>query len=254
MNRRVVVVSMVLLAMAALVVPAALAQPIGTFRWQFAPYCNVVTLYAVQQPNSVIALSGTDDQCGDPVTAAAAGTAHLNPNGTISVSLTVTRPDGIVFSSTAEVNLVTGLGPWKDDASNSGTFQINPPSPATGARRRITLKGVYSSGFTAAGANAFQATQFSFGRTLPEAPLAPVANIIPFGGPPTTNCPGTFANPQALPGQLCLYERSKANASYQVADAAAVLGVADTLGAHLFVVAEGAGGVAIAGTWAVTIP
>ncbi len=249
-------VSIATFALVVSAVSSAFAQPqtIGTFRWQFLPYCNVVTLLAVQQENNVITLSGTDDQCGGSVVAAASGAAHLNPSGSISVSLVVTRPDGIAISTTAEVSLATGSGPYKDDAGNSGTFQISPPSPAPGDPRRITLKGVYSSGFNAVGAGAFQASQFSFGRTLPSAPTAVQANIIPFGGPPTTNCPGTFANPQALPGQLCLYERSRQNATYQIADSAGTLSLADPFGAHLFVVADGVGGVAIAGAWAVTIP
>lgn len=253
MSRRVASVSVALVAVMASAIPSAFAQPIGTFRWQFAPYCNVVTLDAVQQATT-ITLSGFDDQCGASVAAAASGTAHLNPNGSVSVALTVTRPDGIVLSSSIEVNVVTISGPWKDEAGNSGTFVFSPPSPASGDPRRITLKGVYSAAFSAPGASAIQGAQFSFGKTLPAAPLAPDANIISFGGAPTANCPGSFANPQALPGQLCLYERVRENASYHVADSAGVLGVGDVIGAHVFTVSQAAGGVAISGAWAVTIP
>jgi hypothetical protein len=246
--------SLVVAAIVVSAVPSVFAQPLGTFRWQFAPYCNVVTLYAVQQPNDVITLSGTDDQCGGTSIAAAVGTAHLNPSGTVGISVVVTRPDGIALSSTGEVSLVTGVGPWKDDAGNSGTLEISPPSPATGTPRRITLKGVYSDGFNAAGAGIFQVSQLSFGRTLPAAPSVPAANIIPFDGSPTANCPGSFANPQAVPGQLCLYERSRENATYRVSDSAGALDVGDTIGAHVYVVSQAAGPVAIAGAWAVTIP
>lgn len=44
-----------------LAVPAT-AQPLGTFRWQLQPYCNVLTLNVVQ--GGVYTLDGTDDRCG----------------------------------------------------------------------------------------------------------------------------------------------------------------------------------------------
>lgn len=34
---------------------------------------------------------------------------------------------------------------------------------------------------------------------------APTARVIPIGGPPTTNCPGSAGAPSAGPGQLCVY-------------------------------------------------
>jgi len=43
------------------VLPAA-AQPLGSFRWQLQPYCNVVTVAVVQQGGQY-QLDGTDDQC-----------------------------------------------------------------------------------------------------------------------------------------------------------------------------------------------
>ncbi len=211
------------------------------------------SLYAVKQADT-IALSGTDDQCGAQVTAAAIGGAFLNPNGSIGIALSVMRPDGIVLSSTVDFDVVTLSGVWRDDAGNSGTFQFSPPSPAPGAPRRITLKGLYSVGFFAPLEQTFQSSQFSFGKTLPTAPSAPVANIIPFGGPPTVNCPGSFANPQALPGQLCLYERQRSNVSYRVFDSSTAFDVGDTTGAHIFAVAVESGGVSATGVWAVTIP
>ena len=43
-------------------VPVA-AQPLGTFRWQQQPYCNVFTLI-VEQKGGIYTLDGFDDQCG----------------------------------------------------------------------------------------------------------------------------------------------------------------------------------------------
>ena len=39
------------------------AQPLGTFRWQLQPYCNVVTVTVIQQ-GAVYTMDGYDDQCG----------------------------------------------------------------------------------------------------------------------------------------------------------------------------------------------
>lgn len=250
---RVVCLSLALIALIASSAPVAFAQPLGTFRWQFAPYCNVVTLYVVQQSNT-LALSGTDDQCGGPVAAAAVGTAHQNPNGSISISLVVTRPDGLAISSTIDFNLASLTGAWKDDAGNSGTFVTDPPSPATGARRGLTFTGVYSAGFLANGLNNHDVSQITFPRSLSGIALAPLTNIIPFGAPPTANCPGSFENPQAAPLQLCLYERLNSNGTYRVYNSAGVPDVGDPIGAHILTRPLALGTVGISGAWAVAIP
>ncbi len=38
-----------------------------------------------------------------------------------------------------------------------------------------------------------------------ELPSAPAVNYVNISGPPTANCPGSMAKPQAAPGNLCLY-------------------------------------------------
>lgn len=60
-----------------------MAQPVGTFRWQQQPYCNVLTLNVVQA-GGVYHLDGYDDQCGAQTLASAVGMAFPNPNGTIA--------------------------------------------------------------------------------------------------------------------------------------------------------------------------
>ena len=47
----------------ALLAARADAQPLGTFRWQLQPHCNVLSL-TVTQVEGVYRLEGTDDQCG----------------------------------------------------------------------------------------------------------------------------------------------------------------------------------------------
>ncbi len=53
--------------------PAA-AQPLGTFRWQTQPFCNVLTV-AVTGTAAGFRMEGTDDQCGG-MPASALGMAY----------------------------------------------------------------------------------------------------------------------------------------------------------------------------------
>jgi hypothetical protein len=50
-------------ACAVLSVARAEAQVVGTFSWQTAPYCNVVTMTVVQQ-GGLYQLAGSDNLCG----------------------------------------------------------------------------------------------------------------------------------------------------------------------------------------------
>lgn len=249
--------ALIVIALISSAAPSALAQPIGSFRWQFAPYCNVVTLDVVQALGT-FTLSGIDEGCSGGRDGHVTGTAVTHGQGTeVLISLTMTRSDGIVVTIGIDMAIATLTGEWSDSSGNSGAFVPNPPSPAPGQPRPVTRIGVYSAGFGAADAGVSQLTPISFGMELDEpfvdAIAAPLANIIPFGGAATANCPGTFADPSAAPGHLCLYERSKINASYRVFDSNLSADVADPIGAHLQVGSLGPGNVVIAGAWAVSI-
>lgn len=186
--------------------------------------------------------------------AAANGSAHLNPNGTITLAFTVIRPDGVPIAHNASIAVATLSGTWADEYGNSGLFSFNPPS-AVGPQRTISVKGNFGVVYHAAAANQDDTSAFSFNRPLPSAPAVPAANIIPLTGPPTANCPGTFDNPQALPGQLCIYERSRVNASLTtITNSAAFSGTADPTGATAFVRSAAAGQTAWMGKWVVTLP
>lgn len=114
-------------------VPAA-AQPLGSFRWQLAPYCNIVTLAVVQQGGQY-QLDGTDDQCGAPQAASVRGMAFQNPNGLIGFGLTVvTAPGGTPVHIDAVIS-VSGLnGTWQDSAGNTGNFIFGAGVPSAGPR------------------------------------------------------------------------------------------------------------------------
>lgn len=104
--------------------PAA-AQPLGAFRWQLQPFCNVLTVTVVPSSDSGFRLEGFDDQCGAPLRAPAVGVATLNPDGSIGVGMhLVVAPSGRAVSIDARVDPGNGDGTWKDSAGNSGRFAL----------------------------------------------------------------------------------------------------------------------------------
>jgi hypothetical protein len=127
------------LLIAALVPFAAHAQPLGTFRWQLQPFCNVVTL-AVTQNGGVYRLEGTDDQCGSGADQASAiGTAFPNPDGTIGLGLNiVAAPGGAPVHVDAAITLAALSGTWRDSAGNSGTFALTRGAGNGGGPRPVS--------------------------------------------------------------------------------------------------------------------
>ncbi len=119
------------------------AQPLGTFRWQLQPYCNVVTV-AVTQNGGVYRLEGTDDQCGaGGASASVIGTAFLNPSGSIGFGLNiVSAPGGAPGHVEATVSLPAASGTWRDSAGHAGTFVFTPGAGTGGSPRPTTAPPV----------------------------------------------------------------------------------------------------------------
>ncbi len=116
---------------------AADAQPLGTFRWQLQPYCNVVTA-TVSQSRGVYTLDGYDDQCGAPTRALLTGTAALNPNGTIDMGLTiVSSPSGLAVHVAASLDVATLGGSWVDSEGQSGAIVVATGTAAAGQPRPV---------------------------------------------------------------------------------------------------------------------
>lgn len=124
--------SIVVLAIAG---PAA-AQPLGQFRWQQQPYCNLITLNVVQS-GGVYQLDGFDDQCGGTAPrAAVVGTAFINPDGSVGMGLTVvTAPGATPVQINAALNPVSISGNWRDTSGTVGAFVLTPGAPAPGSPR-----------------------------------------------------------------------------------------------------------------------
>ena len=124
---------------------AASAQTIGTFSWQFQPFCNVVTVTVVQQ-GAAYTLDGFDDQCGAAQRASVVGNGHLNPDGTIGFGFHIVQaPTAASVTVEARINLGTLNGTWSDTDGNQGTLAFN--QAAAGSPRPLaTGTRVYSFG------------------------------------------------------------------------------------------------------------
>ena len=121
----------------------ASAQPLGTFRWQLQPFCNVLTLN-VTHTAGVYTLDGFDDLCGAAARVSANGLAVTNPDGSITFGLTLVLAAGAaplhIYST---INLTTISGTWRDSAGNTGTFAFNPVAPVGAPRPAIASTGVH---------------------------------------------------------------------------------------------------------------
>jgi hypothetical protein len=115
MTRRMVsAAGLLLTATLCIATPAsAQLQPLGTFRWQLQPYCNILT-FAVTQNGPAFTLDGYDDNCGAANRSPAVGIATVNPNGSVQMAVTViTAPEGASRHIDASLNLVTVSGTWR---------------------------------------------------------------------------------------------------------------------------------------------
>jgi hypothetical protein len=119
-----------------------------------------------------------------------------------------------------------------------------------------STRGTYAVNFNAEIVGDRESESISFGITLPAAPLV---HWLADGAAPTAACPGTPANPQAAPGNFCVYTTVILNVNFAascITNGGTGYGcdAADRYGATLFVSATAAGQAAIAGSWAVTLP
>jgi hypothetical protein len=104
------------------------AQPLGTYRWQLTPFCNVLTL-AVTQVGGQYRLEGYDDQCGTAQRAPVTGLVVPNPDGTLEFGLTVVHAPGAVPAHIDVTFTIATLGgTWRDSAGNVGTLVFDPAS------------------------------------------------------------------------------------------------------------------------------
>jgi hypothetical protein len=110
------------------------AQPLGTFRWQLEPYCNVLTL-SITRSGDVYRLEGSDDQCGGD-RASIVGTAAPELGGDIGLGMSiVTTPGALPVHVRATLSLPSLSGTWRDSASNAGAFVPTTSAASSGSPR-----------------------------------------------------------------------------------------------------------------------
>jgi hypothetical protein len=166
-------------AMAALAVSLTTepdAQGLGTFRWQLRPFCNLVTLN-VRQEGGLYTLDGFDDQCGAAERGGVVGTAFLNPDGSIGLSLAmVGAPAAAPAMLQARLELATVSGTWTDSAGNGGAFVFTPGARTPGPARPVPPNGIRPASVTSAqlAPGAVGAAQIALG-AITAAQLAPGA-------------------------------------------------------------------------------
>ncbi len=136
------VVAVVFVSLAASLTPhVASAQPLGTFRWNTAPYCNVLNL-TVTQIGATFTLDGFDEQCGGNPRLPAHGIAVPQANGTVLLGIAIVNRPGSVTPMNVEavIDPATISGTWRDSVGNSGRFPFNP-GPTSGGPRPGPING-----------------------------------------------------------------------------------------------------------------
>jgi hypothetical protein len=117
--------------------PAA-AQPLGVFRWQQQPFCNVLNLAVTATPSG-FRMEGTDDQCGG-TPASAIGMAYLKADSTVGVGLT------LIFSSAVSLHIDATIipgagfnGSWSDSVGRAGQLLLAPGASLGGPLRPVVV-------------------------------------------------------------------------------------------------------------------
>ncbi len=159
-------------------------------------------------------------------------------NGEISLKRSVKR----VTSSTCP-----GRHTFLMDLSNLVGETGDLPAAASGK----TFSGTFATGGTATGVGDFSSDSITFPTKLAS---DPIPHVVEFGGPATTECPGSFSIPQALAGHLCIYVGDRSNVeNHRIWDPISSNGEdASIYGAAMYAYATGAGRFYSWGTWAVT--
>lgn len=142
-------------------------------------------------------------------------------------------------------------GPKGDrgDVGPAGPFPASLPSGKT-------LTGFFSVTGVATGSG--QRAEDSISFTYPLA-SAPTPHTLEPSKPPTAECPGSWSDPTAAPGNLCLYEFQHTNARTVAQEGDCVYAnsncnVASKYGGIDYVESASAGNFYVEGAWAVTAP
>jgi hypothetical protein len=115
-----------------------------------------------------------------------------------------------------------------------------------------TLVGTYAGRIHATAANQELIAPISFGFRFA---AAPTVHFVALGTTPPAACPGNGLNPQATPGNLCIYETSQTNRTSPVVfDVNFDANSASPFGASVLTESLAAGVSGTSGSWAATAP
>ena len=175
---------------------------------------------------------------------------HANQQ-VVTMSLTITTPEGASTGLSMIIFVSSLSGAWSDEYGGRGDAQFDPALPVGGTPRSVTYRGSFATRFTAGYLESGVAA-FSFPRYLAVAMPGLQEDVRPPGSAPTAGCPGSASDPQAAPGHLCVYESVRTNALSVCVGGGAGCGLTDRSGAVVHVTAAAPGIVVSAGTWALT--
>lgn len=160
---------------------------------------------------------------------------------------TLTGPQG----ATGATGATGPQGPKGDrgDVGPAGPFPASLPSGKT-------LTGFFAVTGVATGSGQRAEDSISFTYPLTS---APTPHTLEVSDSPTAECPGSWSEPTAAPGNLCLYEYQHTNARTVAQEGDCVYAnsdcnVASKYGGVDYVESAGAGNFYVEGTWAVTAP
>jgi hypothetical protein len=127
-----------------------------------------------------------------------------------------------------------------------------PAGPITGgAPTGVTLRGNYT--VSSESSTSFATTEISFTLRLG---VAPAVHYINVGDPSPAECPGSPTDPQALAGNLCVYEGNATNVTsrgvFNAETPGGTLGAASREGAGIYIFPTAASHAYVWGSWAVT--
>lgn len=177
------------------------AQSVGLFSWRLQPYCNVVTVNVVQA-GAVFTLDGFDDNCGGTnARSAVTGIATPNPDGTITVGLTIVNGQGGAPPQlAARITLPGASGTWTDGGGQSGLFVLGGSGGGSGPRPAVAAAAGPAGPTGPAGPAGPAGPPGAAGAPGASGPTGPTGPIGPTGASGPTGPTG----PQGPPGASAL--------------------------------------------------
>ncbi len=149
-------------------------------------------------------------------------------------------------------DLPTGPKGEKGDKGDKGATGPAGPFPSGNLPRGATLRGHFAATGQAAYAGQRAEGAASFGFTFAS---APTPHVLAPDAEPTAQCPGSFGNPQAAPGHLCVYESVTLRADDDcVYTGDSLCDNATRHGGIFFIAATEPGEFYARGAWAATAP